>query len=150
MADAKLKAARASDPATDEILMGIAGSLAQSPVGQAHNRFMGAVATTWATATNECTFASPGVHEVTVTVPNTQIGGTAITLLSYVQVLADSPNDAYTLAVLTTVPTTTATTDFPPSFVAPNTSKTFTFSSRITRLDLLAFGTACPVLVEAV
>ena len=103
---------------------------------------MSAAATTWATATNECTWVAPGVQEITIKVP-TQ------TNLTAVQVLLDSPNDAYTSSVLTAVPATTTSSDFIQSMVLPNTQQTYILSSPITRLDVLPIGTACTIYVEA-
>lgn len=144
MADSDLKTRKSNSNADAEHLWSTVHSLntVQGITGQAHNRYMSGAATTWATATNECTFASPGVNEVTVSVP-TQ------TNLTEVLMLADSPSDAYTNSVLTSIPATTVTTDFPMSPILPNTTKTYIFSSPITRLDFLPIGTACAIFVEA-
>lgn len=113
-----------------------------SIMGQARNRYMSAAATTWAAATNSCTWPSPGVSEISVTVPTTAS-------LTEVLVIASAPSDAYVSAAFAAGQVTSTTTDVATAVILPNTTKTFVFSSPITRLDFLPLGANCPIWVEA-
>lgn len=144
MADNNIQTRKGGNSTDTEHLWSIQHSVAtiDGVIGQSRNRYMSAAATTWATATNECTWVTPGVWQVTIKIPNQ-------TNLTHVQVVTDSPNEAYLLSVITAVPATTTTSDFGPSFVLPNTQETYIFSSPITKMDFLPVGTACTIYVEA-
>lgn len=111
-------------------------------MGPSHNRYMSAAATTWAAGTNSCTWANPGVSEISVTVPTT-------TSLTNVLVVIGAPNDTYVNSAFTAGLVTTTTSDIDVFVILPNTKKTFVLSNPITRIDFLPVGAACPIWVEA-
>lgn len=121
-----------------EIIFDIGDSL----MGPSHNRYMSAAATTWASATNSCTWANPGVSEIAVTVPT-------ITSLTSVLVVIGAPNDSYVNSAFTAGQLTTTTSDIDTFVILPNTKKTFVLSNPVTRIDFLPIGAACPIWVEA-
>lgn len=111
-------------------------------MGQSHNRYLSAAALTWAAATNSCTWPSPGISEITITVPTTAS-------LTSVIVIFDAPNDATEAAWAAAAIVTSTNSDLNYAVVLPNTSRTFIFSNPITRIDFQPQGAACPVFVEA-
>jgi hypothetical protein len=110
--------------------------------GMAKNRYLSAAATTWAAATNSCTWNPDGVNEITIAIPTTAS-------LTNVLVVFDAPNDVVAANWFTSGISTSNSTDLQTFVILPNSSKTFQLSSKINRIDFLPIGAACPVFVEA-
>ena len=113
-------------------------------LGQMHNRYLSACATTDVVATNTITFASP-ITELTVMVPTTAS-------LTSVLAVFDAPSDIVAATWLTDAVTTSTATDLQAVRILPNNTETRTFQfpeSGITRVDFRAIGAACPIFVEA-
>lgn len=106
------------------------------------NRYLSACATTDVTATNTCTWDSPGITELTVLVPTTAS-------LTSVMAVFDAPSDLVAATWLTAGVTTSTDADLLVVRVLPALERTFYFSAPITRVDFRAVGAACPVFVEA-
>jgi len=110
--------------------------------GVARGRYLSAVATTDVPATNTVTFTTPGITEVTVSVP-------ATASLTSVLMAVDASSDAVAAAWLTAAVTTAKDFDLQAVRVLPGNVRTFRFSAPVTRLDFRAVGAATPIFIEA-
>lgn len=108
---------------------------------QARNRNIAAAATSWANATNTVTWTS-GIYEVTVTVNLAAAASVTGALIVF-----DAPNDATASAWLSDAGSQSSDVQY--AVVLNAQRQTFLLSAPITRLDVLALGAACRILVEA-